>query len=278
MRFWLSIVLVFQSIIYGYSQDGFIAGLPRLAYWQVGSHKQTVIVLHGGAGVPHQYLRPEFDALSQVAKVIYYDQRGCGKSDTTDSYTWQEHVADLKRLIGSFRQRSKVILIGSSWGSHLALLYAYTYPKEVKGLILSGTYQWAGEAKPYHRQVRYPHYSPHKQAMDETRIVISVEADGRKKQDTLAISKRIDVYSGAPMTETRESLLSAPVADCLKQISVPILLFNGSFNQERDWVSHYKKLLPNLEVCTIYGAGHDPWFSEPEQFFARCKQFINALQ
>ncbi|QRR00792.1 alpha/beta fold hydrolase [Dyadobacter sandarakinus] len=35
----------------------------------------------------------------ESATIIYYDQRGCGKSEGGDSYTWQDHVKDLRRLI-----------------------------------------------------------------------------------------------------------------------------------------------------------------------------------
>jgi proline iminopeptidase len=62
------------------AQDGFIQGVPKLAYWQVGTKSETIIVLHGGPAVQHAYLRPEFDELQEMAKVIYYDQRGCGQS------------------------------------------------------------------------------------------------------------------------------------------------------------------------------------------------------
>ena len=62
----------------GWGQDGFIGQSPALAYWTVGNKKEVVIVLHGGPGAGHQYLRPEWDNLSSIAKVIYYDQRGCG--------------------------------------------------------------------------------------------------------------------------------------------------------------------------------------------------------
>lgn len=49
--------------------------------------------------VQHAYLRPEFDRLAKVANVIYYDQRGCGKSGKAARYLWQDHVSDLKRVI-----------------------------------------------------------------------------------------------------------------------------------------------------------------------------------
>ena len=39
-----------------------------------------VVVLHGGPGASHDYLRPGFDVLAERHSLIYYDQRGGGQS------------------------------------------------------------------------------------------------------------------------------------------------------------------------------------------------------
>src|SRR5262245_6697695 len=39
-----------------------------------------VIVLHGGPDFDHSYLLPELDQLGDAFRLIYYDQRGRGKS------------------------------------------------------------------------------------------------------------------------------------------------------------------------------------------------------
>src|SRR5258708_35040035 len=40
----------------------------------------SVIVLHGGPAFHHSYLLPELDRLSDAFHLIYYDQRGRGRS------------------------------------------------------------------------------------------------------------------------------------------------------------------------------------------------------
>jgi proline iminopeptidase len=42
--------------------------------------KPTLIILHGGPGFNHTYLRPWLDPVSESAQLIYVDQRGCGRS------------------------------------------------------------------------------------------------------------------------------------------------------------------------------------------------------
>jgi proline iminopeptidase len=40
---------------------------------------RPAVVLHGGPGADHEYLRPGFDALARARQLIYYDQRGGGQ-------------------------------------------------------------------------------------------------------------------------------------------------------------------------------------------------------
>ena len=138
------IVFLLTTIQYSYSQTAYIADSPKLAIWELGNSSETIVILHGGPAVEHSYLRPEWDTLSSVSRIFYYDQRGCGKSDTAQSYTWIDHVQDLKRIKETLSKNDKIILAGSSWGAELALLYSIYYPDDLKALILSGFCEWTG--------------------------------------------------------------------------------------------------------------------------------------
>ncbi|WP_080059218.1 alpha/beta fold hydrolase [Spirosoma aerolatum] len=276
MMKWLCVWLLLISAPLCYGQDGFIAGSTKLAFWRVGQKATTVIVLHGGPGATHQYLRPEFDALSQTAQVIYYDQRGCGKSAPASSYTWQDHLADLKRLKNTLAKNQQVFLAGSSWGSFLAILYAYTYPQDVKGVILSGTVTWTGQEEEYHRDTLLTKrvVKSQKGSIGETGLVSRQTPGGVSQQDTVSISKEIELTSGLPQYEPVMSMVSAPKAARLKQINVPILLFNGSKSVHFDGAREYLELFPHVRVQTVGDAGHDPWLRDPKVFFSICNEFI----
>jgi proline iminopeptidase len=275
MKVWIIVILGFYNYTNCFSQDGFTKGDPRLAFWQIGNQDEVIVVLHGGAGAPHGYLRPEFDALSKSAKVIYYDQRGCGKSDTAMSYVWEWHIVDLKKIINELAPNRKVYLIGSSWGSMLAILYAYKHQEDVKGLILSGTLTWLGEEQEYHRG-KIHKTKILKGKIVERRIVTLLNSVEKLEKDTIEVSKSIEVYAGLPQNEPVGSLSSAPKADRLKKIKIPILLFNGTYNRRWDWVDEYIKIFPNVQLVTIPEAGHDPWFSNPNLFFSLCNDFIKG--
>ena len=51
----------------------------RIFYEIVGSG-DPIVVVHGGPGLDHGYLQPGLDALATRNTLIYYDQRGTGRS------------------------------------------------------------------------------------------------------------------------------------------------------------------------------------------------------
>lgn len=280
----LILILIISFQLHG--QTGFVNGDPKLAYWEIGKKKHTVIVLHGGPCAEHQYLRPEFDGLSDVARVIYYDQRGCGKSLPSESYHWEDHVKDLNRLINYFSPQGKVFLAGSSWGSWLALLYVYSYPDDVDGLILSGLVGWEGkeqERSRYedYRAKRFKHLKNgmYHYEMVENRIEELVNNDGTTEKVSEKIKRTVVLNSGKRMSESRESLITAPNFDRLKQIKTPTLLFNGPAPCSYDKVvMKYKQILENSWMVSIEGSCHDPWLANPEVFQNKSKIFIDQLK
>ena len=68
-----------------------------------------------------------------------FDQRGCGRSKTTDITATNDTkhlIKDAKRLLEYLNINEPVIISGVSWGSTLALLFAERYPELTKQLAL----------------------------------------------------------------------------------------------------------------------------------------------
>ncbi|ETI69895.1 alpha/beta fold hydrolase [Neobacillus vireti] len=97
-----------------------------------------VICLHGGPGGEHRFFLPHLEPLAQDFQLVLYDQRGCGLSEPASSadYTMAEEVETLEELRKQLGI-DKLKLIGESWGSMLALLYAVKYPDHVEKLLLT---------------------------------------------------------------------------------------------------------------------------------------------
>jgi len=98
----------------------------------------ALVVLHGGPDFNHRYLLPELDALSEWFRLIFYDQRGRGRSSggfAPEDVTVESELRDLD-LIRSHYQLDQMALLGHSWGSLLAMEYATRRPDRASQLIL----------------------------------------------------------------------------------------------------------------------------------------------
>ncbi|MGD9658059.1 MAG: alpha/beta fold hydrolase, partial [Methylocystis sp.] len=102
-----------------------------------------LVWLHGGPGGTERPLFRYFNSdLERRFLVVYYDQRGAGRSFDPDapaaSLTIAQHVADLDRLIEHLRRRhgrNRILLVGHSWGAALGMLYGKAHPDKISGLI-----------------------------------------------------------------------------------------------------------------------------------------------
>ena len=73
------------------------------------------------------------------------------------------------------------------------------------------------------------------------------------------------------------SLRSTPPLDGLRRITVPILLVPGPKpGALKDGAPSFASFLPTAEVVRIENAGHDPWFEQPDEFFAAVRRFLQA--
>jgi L-proline amide hydrolase len=120
------------------------------AYWIWGdfsSNKLPLIVLHGGAGMPHSYMLPiSLVSLDFGTPVVMYDQIGCGESTRFrerkgDETTWTPElfIAELENVIAALGIK-QFDLMGHSWGAALAGVFAIRkQPPGLRKLIICNT-------------------------------------------------------------------------------------------------------------------------------------------
>ena len=138
-------------------EEGIIpVGGYRVWYRIVGGgadhEKIPLLTLHGGPGVPHDYITDLVDLASDSRRVIFYDQLGCGRSDQpNDPSLWTiertvEEVGIVRHELGL----DKVHLWGQSFGGLFAIEYALTQPQGLVSLILASSTSsiplWIAEA------------------------------------------------------------------------------------------------------------------------------------
>ena len=110
-------------------------------YKVVGSGESVpLLTLHGGPGGGHDYLEP-LNALASERPVVFFDQLGCGKSDTPDDVSlWRiDRFVDEVTAVRDALGLDRIHLLGHSWGGWLAIEYMLGAPSGVVSLTLAST-------------------------------------------------------------------------------------------------------------------------------------------
>ncbi len=126
--------------------EGFITSAGyRLWYRIVGEQEEAgrlpLLCLHGGPGVPHDYLEPLESMAATGRRVIFYDQLGCGNSSHPHDptlWTVRFFLDELATVLDALALE-QVHILGHSWGGMLAMEYALTKPQGLASLILAGS-------------------------------------------------------------------------------------------------------------------------------------------
>ncbi len=297
---WLGLIAVCAAASAVRGQGAAVEAPEGIAVWEIGSGPTTVIVLHGGPAVTHRYLRPEWDTLSDAARVIYYDQRGCGASERTDSVTWEMLVSDLHAIVWSAKSSGPVILAGSSWGTSLALTYAKTHPGMVEALVLSGipsvevgfprlsTPAWLDGQDSDEFVKRITHRSDGSRDtiwvrvadVDITRwpaVRDSAEVANGRSNLHPTIAKRLGM--ACPRTGAsigRSMRRTGPLPDSLYTVEEFTLILRGPQVPQGvgDGSMRIDSILPHSSIATIPKSGHDPWLERPSLFFNQVRVFL----
>ncbi len=121
--------------------------------------KLPLLCLHGGPGVPHDYLESLEAMAATGRRVIFYDQLGCGNSTHVDNPAlWTvdlfvEEVDVVRKALGLER----IHLLGQSWGGMLTMQYMLTQPKGVASITIasspSSIPMWLAEANRLRREL-----------------------------------------------------------------------------------------------------------------------------
>jgi proline iminopeptidase len=124
------------------AREGFVVtpDSASLYYRVIGSGADTIVAIHGGPGVDLESIAGDFAPLGDRHVVIFYDQRGTGKSTLpadTVRLTAAQQVADLDAVRRHFGL-AHVTLVAHSYGPLLAATYAIAHPEVVRRMVFFG--------------------------------------------------------------------------------------------------------------------------------------------
>ena len=252
-----------------------------------------VVVLHGGPGAHHDYLLPGFDALATGRELIYYDQRGGGRSPVSRDTPvgWREQVADLEEL----RQQwgiDRLVIAGYSWGGLLALLYAVEHPEHVSRLaLISPAPAWREARREFEERFQQRNLAPELQQQRT-----DLRQSGLRERDPDAYAQRLFELSVAPyffdparareltpfrvtgrtQQEVWSSLDDYDLRPRLGSISVPVLVLQGENDVIPTDATRTVGRLTGADLHLLPHCGHVPYIEAFDEFVRLVDGFLRS--
>lgn len=266
-----------------------------------GDQAPPLLVVHGGPGIPHDYLEPLERLATDGRSVVHFDQLGCGRSDRPEDpalwtvETFSEEIDVVRRALGL----THVHLFAHSIGGTIALDYLSRRPVGVHSAVLAsavpsiplyvaqGLDQFGPPGNP-DREVVTRHEEAGTVTDPEYRGVLEAWMQQRMMRAPLdawpePLTRAFagmgqDVYAtmwDGPQFRPQGTLRDVDLTDRLPAIEVPVLLVHG----EHDYVGEplvrvMLDHIPDVRLHTVRDASHMPWFENPEPFFVAVADFL----
>ncbi len=271
-------------------------------------HTTPLVIVHGGpGGSVYTFEQTTGAQLEQSQTIIYYEQRGCGRSsDARDlgSYTVPQLVDDLEQLRLALGLTA-IDLLGFSFGAELALEYAAAYPQSVRRIVahapasifgsrivevqLQGfaTVASADLREEIERIVQASH-SP-ESALEQVWSVVDIATVDRLLfQDFSAAQRNRDTWlefdtqfqPTSAMARNFQWLPRDPnhALEVLPKIQAQTLVLTGRFDRNggASLNREVADLLPNSNFIVFKGSAHFPDIEETALYCKIVSDFLNA--
>jgi proline iminopeptidase len=292
------------------AQSGYVttSDSARLFYRVMGRGPDTIIAIHGGPGLDLESVAGDFAVLAAKHTVIFYDQRGGGKStlpaDTT-SLAFARQVQDLDELRQHFRV-ARVTLVAHSYGPLLAASYALAHPDHVTRMVFFGPVPprrgdfWQRFGKSLNARLDSTQQAKMRAASRRMTDASLSEAEARQAcRDYWAIGMRprlAEPDKTLPMVKSDlcatdvagirygnrigNRVIMASYGDWdlrakLRTLTVPTLVVHGEEESiPMDLVEEWVTSLPNARLLKVPHAAHFTYAERPELVWPAVEKFL----
>jgi len=261
--------------------------------------KPTLVILHGGPGFDHTYLRPWLDPVSEVAQLVYIDERGCGRSARhTNEYYQLGIMPDDIVLFCKTLDIERPMVLGQSFGGFVALSMALRHPDFMSGIVLFDTSPaWTGgydldaleqlvdgQRGKELREVAYKESTGTATAEELKRFeqeIMPLYWHQGFKPEYIAelfgnplVNMDIATYMMGTLSKEYD------MRPYLSEIKVPALVLQGRY----DWVTpmtgaeEMAQAIANGQLHIFEHSGHMVFMEEPEELVAVLKQWITNVK
>ena len=280
-------------------KESFIECDGAKLYTRTFGKGKPLLVIHGGPGLSQDYLLPQLNQLAETHRVIFYDQRGGGRSTgeiTSETMTVERFVKDIEAIRNAMGLE-RFCILGHSWGGFIAMQYAIAHPEAVEKLILSNsipatskeTLLFAQEARrrftPFAEEMSRVENSPaflqgDPQAREkQLRLLFSVFVHATRDVELLSLRMTPTAsqnYSKINPIFTKGTLLQPyDLTEKLKELKIPTLIIHGEADPiPLSSAEQIHQAIPNSQLVLIKACGHFPYVEQPQSFFNTLNEFL----
>lgn len=288
------------------SREGYIPYAGRRVWHRVvgdgeAEGRLPLLCLHGGPGVPHDYLEPLAALAATGRRVVFYDQLGGGNSDRLEDFslcTVPFYLGELDTVRASLGLE-RVHLLGQSWGGMLALEHALAGAPGLASLTLADTPAsmplWAAETNRLRSQLP----AGVRAVLDAHEAAGTTDHPAYEEAMMIFYGKHVCRLDPWPecLTRSFEKMLAAPqvyqtmvgpsefyVTGSLKEwdatprlgeISAPTLVLGGRHDEATPLITEaLHQGIPGSEWVIFENSSHLPHLEEPERFLAVVSDFL----
>ena len=253
-------------------------------YFSVKGKGEYLLVIHGGPGFNHSYFKPHLNPLENTFKVVYYDQRACGKSSipASDSISLKFLVDDIEE-IRKVLKTEKINILAHSWGVVLAIRYALQYPGRINKLILSDPVMLSRE---YDQEAAalVQKNSTKEDSVARAKILSDGNLDTKDYEELFRLSFKPSAYNKDNVAKInlnlpdnfgaannalftglmKDASMNANLYDSLRSLKFPVLVIHGQADVvPLSSIKRLKENLPKAQLEVFQRSGHFPFVEEP---------------
>ena len=256
-----------------------------------------IVLLHGGPGGTHHSFHPHFSRTRKFARIIYYDQRGCGLSDFIrgDGYTVDQAVEDLESLRKAMNIDEWIVL-GWSYGGLLGQCYTIKYPESVMGLILmtaepalrgqlESTRQYDYLTQVERDKINEFRVKYFGEQVSMEQLIYNAHLNGDWKRQNYYRPTMEEFACGALYewqhdedfnTVMSQNAGSIDLSGAFENCPIPTLIIEAKFDLtwNTDKPDKIHKNHPGSELVIFEESGHSPFKDEPNRYFTVLREFV----
>lgn len=285
-------------------QEGTVSVSGGHIWYQIISQKKTahnppLLILHGGPGIPHDYLNV-FRKIANDRPVIFYDQLGCGHSSVknNNNQLWriEKFESDLEILIHHLHLKN-FHLLGHSWGGALAAKYALKHPSSISTLTLASpllsTQRWVEDSRQLletlpkstqsiiitHEKAGTTDSAEYQEAVNVyyQHFVCRMNPWPKDLSDAFAhLNQNIYNTMWGPSEFTMTgNLKDFDILKNLNQLSLPVLITGGKFDEATpETLSQAVNQLSNGRYILYQSSAHLAFLEEESKYLADLRLFL----